>query len=190
MRLDTPRVPPLSDDEYTPELQKLTGFPPGSRGINLVKTLARAPASAALFLSYSRYFLSADSSLPARERELLIVRIAHRCQSAYELGQHIEFALKAGLTPDELSRIGRGADAGWNEADAALIRAADDIVADHFVSDAVWDTLAAAFDRKQLMDIVMTAAQYVQLATVLNTFGVQLEPDVDTDVRTAGSQHT
>jgi 4-carboxymuconolactone decarboxylase len=181
MRLTTPRIPPLSDEEYSPELQAMTGFPQGSRGLNLVKTIARVPDAAPLFLSYSRHFLSPGNSLPARERELLIVRIGHLCQSAYEQGQHVEFALRAGLTVDDLQRIAQGAAAGWNDTDAALIRAADEIVADQFISDAVWQALARAFDQRQLMDLVMTAAQYVQLATILNTFGVQLEPGVNTD---------
>lgn len=188
MRLQEPRIPPLSDEEFSPELQASTGFAPGSRGINLVKTLARAPFAAPLFLSYARHFLSPNNGLPARERELLIVRVGHLCQSAYELGQHVQIALSAGLTPDELERIKQGTDASWNEADSALIRAADDIVADQFVSDPVWHALSRSFDEKQLIDIVMTAAQYVQLASVLNTFGVQLEPEVDTDIRSAARQ--
>jgi len=188
MRLTTPRIPPLSDEEYSAELQAMTEFPPGSRGLNLVKTIARVPDVAPLFLSYSRHFLSTANSLPARERELLIVRIGHLCQCAYEQGQHVEFALKAGLTPDELQRAAHGAQAGWGDSDAALIRAADDIVADQFISDAVWQALARTFDQRQLMDLVMTAAQYVQLATILNTFGVQLEPGVDTDAVSLSQQ--
>jgi alkylhydroperoxidase family enzyme len=188
MRLTTPRIAPLSDEEYSPELQSITGFPLGSRGLNLVKTMARAPDAAVLFLSWSRHFLSPANSLPARERELLIVRIAHRCQSAYEQGQHVELGLRAGLTPDELQRIAQGAEAGWSDTDANLIRAADEIVADQFLSDGVWQALSRVFEQRQLMDLVMTAAQYVQLATILNTFGVQLEPGVNTDAVSLSQQ--
>ena len=86
---------------------------------------------------------------------------------------------------DEIEKIKAGAGAGWSEVDALLIQASDELVGDHFISDATWAKLRAHFDEKQCMDLVFTIAQYTQVSMLLNTFGVQLDPGqvLDPDLR-------
>ncbi|MGH6951077.1 MAG: carboxymuconolactone decarboxylase family protein, partial [Vitreimonas sp.] len=86
----------------------------------------------------------------------------------------------------EIDAIKQGPDAPlWSPADAALIRACDELHARPFVSDAAWAALRAHFSERQCMDIVFTAGQYTQVSMMLNTFGVQLDegqtldPDLD-----------
>ncbi len=71
--------------------------------------------------------------------------------------------------------------AGWSAADAALIRAADELHADQFVTDATWKALGEHFTQKQCMDVVFTAAQYTQVSMLLNSFGVQLDAGLTLD---------
>ena len=66
--------------------------------------------------------------------------------------------------------------AGWSAADAALIRATDELHADQFVTDATWAELSRHFSEKQRMDVVFTAGQYTQVSMFLNSFGVQGNP--------------
>ena len=68
------------------------------------------------------------------------------------------------------------ADAGWSAADAALIRASDELHKDQFISDATWKALSEHFTEKQRMDVVFTTGQYTQVSMMLNSFGVQLDP--------------
>jgi alkylhydroperoxidase family enzyme len=105
----------------------------------------------------------------------VILRVGFLCKSGYEFTQHTRIGLNEGLTEAEIANIKKGADAGWSPADAALIRVADDLVGDHFVSDVTWAQLRAHFDEKQCMDAVFTAGQYTQVSMFLNTFGVQLD---------------
>ena len=66
---------------------------------------------------------------------------------------------RAGLTDDEIDRIKLGADApGWSEADAALLRATDDLLREQFITEPVWAELARHFQERQCMDMVFTAA--------------------------------
>jgi 4-carboxymuconolactone decarboxylase len=106
-------------------------------------------------------------------------------KSGYEFTQHTRIGLSEGLTEAEIANIKAGAEAGWSDADAALIRAADELVGDHFVSDATWAALSRHFDEKQRMDVVFTAGQYTQVSMFLNTFGVQLDEGqtLDPDLR-------
>jgi 4-carboxymuconolactone decarboxylase len=177
MRLTTPRIAPLKDAELTDDQREVLG-PMLERGpvLNIFRTLARAPAAAKAFLSWGNYILSRRNGLPAREREIVILRIGFLCRSGYEWTQHVPIGVRAGLADDEVARIKVGADAaGWSPADAALIRAADELHADQFITDATWAALSAHFDEKQRMDVVFTAGQYTQVSMMLNSFGVQLD---------------
>ncbi|HEY1427562.1 MAG TPA: carboxymuconolactone decarboxylase family protein [Caulobacteraceae bacterium] len=158
------------------------------RPLNIFRTLARAPKALTRFNEWGSYVLSRRNSLPPREREIVILRVGYLCKSGYEFTQHTRIALnlEAGaLSQAEIDNLKQGADAGWLAADAALIRAADELVKDHFVSDATWAALGAHFDDKQRMDVVFTAGQYTQVSMFLNTFGVQLDPGqtLDPDLR-------
>jgi len=187
MRLSAPRIAPLQDDELTEE-QRAALAPMSTGGrppLNIFRTLARAPKALTRFNEWGAYVLSRRNSLPAREREIVILRVGYLCKSGYEFTQHTRIGLNEGLTPDEIVKIKAGADAGWSDADAALIRAADDLVGNHFVSDATWAALTRHFDEKQRMDVVFTAGQYTQVSMFLNTFGVQLDAGqtLDPDLR-------
>ena len=77
-------------------------------------------------------------------------------------------------------RVTQGPEAaGWNPADATLLRAVDELHKDQHISDGTWARLKERFDEKQLMDIIFTTGQYTLVSMVLNSCGVQLDPGVD-----------
>jgi 4-carboxymuconolactone decarboxylase len=175
MRLTQARFAPLSDAELTAEqAEALEPMRPGPV-LNIFRTLARAPKALTRFNAWGGYVLSRRNDLPAREREIVILRTGYLCKSGYEWTQHVRIGLREGLTQDEIERLKKGADIGWSAADAALIRAADELHADQFIRDATWAELGKHFSDKQLMDVVFTAGQYTQVSMMLNTFGVQLD---------------
>lgn len=175
MRLSQPRIAPIADDQLTPEqTEALEAFRPGPV-LNIFRTLVNAPKALTRFNAWGGYVLSRRNDLPAREREIVILRTGFLCKSGYEWTQHVRIGLREGLTDDEIARIKQGAGAGWSPADAALIRASDELHADQFITDPTWAELRRHFSEKQAMDVVFTAAQYTQVSMFLNTFGVQLD---------------
>lgn len=177
MRLTKPRIAPLSDAELSPEQEAaLAPVRAGTLGVlNIFRTLAHAPKALTRFNDWGGYVLSRRNDLPAREREIVILRTGFLCRSGYEFVQHTRIGLDCGLTEDEIARIKQGPGAGWSPADAALIQATDELHADQFITDATWAELGRRFTDKQRMDLVFTAAQYTQVSMILNTFGVQLD---------------
>lgn len=183
MRLASPRISPVALSSLTPEqgeaLASLNQVRPGGEpapALNIFRTLAHAPEALAAFLAWGSYVLSTRNALPAREREIVILRIGYLCRSGYEWTQHVEIGLQSGLSAEEIARIKLGPDApDWGAADIALLRAADELHKDQFVSDATWAALSAQFNAKACMDVVFTAGQYTQVCMMLNTFGVQLD---------------
>jgi alkylhydroperoxidase family enzyme len=177
MRLKQARIQPVPDDQLDDD-QKAALAPLTANGptLNIFRTMVRAPKALTAFLAWGNYILSRRNALPAREREIVILRTGFLCKSGYEWTQHVPIGIRAGLTAEECERIKQGADApGWSAADAALIRATDQLHQDQFISDAAWAALKAHFDDKQCMDLVFTAGQYTQVSMLLNTFGVQLD---------------
>jgi alkylhydroperoxidase family enzyme len=135
-------------------------------------TLARHPDLARSFLTFNRHLLF-ESTLPARTRELLILRTAAICGSSFERVQHERIARREGIDDATIARTVAGPDAaGWSTEDAALVRATDELLSGWTVGDATWTQLAASLDERQLMDLVFTVGSYALLAMALNTFGV------------------
>jgi alkylhydroperoxidase family enzyme len=173
LRLSTPRVPPLPIDELDAEIRERLGDGPV---LNIFRTLAQHPKLMKRWLVFGNHVLG-RSSLPPRERELVILRIGWLCRSPYEWGQHVRIALASGLSQAEIDRIPSGPDAaGWSDLERALLRATDELHADAFISDATWAALAGGLDTHQLMDLIFTVGQYNLVSMALNSLGVQPEP--------------
>lgn len=171
MRLNEPRVPALTDDELPESVAERLDGPP----LNIFRTLANHPDLMRRWLVFGNHIL-AKSTLPERERELVILRIGWLCRSGYEWGQHVRIGLDAGLTQAEIDLIPKGSGAGsWSDLDTALLDATDELHDDAFISDATWARLSE-LDTQQKMDLVFTVGQYNLVSMALNTLGVQAEP--------------
>ena len=66
---------------------------------------------------------------------------------------------------------------GWSEHDAAILRAVEELMADHMVSDATWATLAKKFSEPQLIEFVTMVGQYVTTGYVQNSLRMRLAAD-------------
>ena len=84
-----------------------------------------------------------------------------------------------GVTAKEVERVRNGAEAdGWDELDAALLRAADELLADARIADSTYAVLSRSLDTRQLMDVVFTVGAYEVFAMALRTFDVPLDEDL------------
>ena len=174
-----PRLAPLPRTAWTDEVRTMIERTPGgeTEPLNIFTTLARHPALVRRWLPFGTVMLT--GALPPRDRELLILRTAWNCRSAYEWGQHVRIGLTAGLAQEEIDRVPAGPSAaGWSPFDAALLGAADELHADACVSDRIWAVLAERYDEPQLIEVPMLVGQYHMVAFTLNSLGVQREPGV------------
>ena len=112
----------------------------------------------------------AGGALPARDRELVILRVAWSAQSAYEWAHHARIAAAIGLDESEVARVAEGPDAGWSEFEAALLRAVDELHgAPAAISDPTWQVLSSRYDQNQLLELLALAGLYTTLAYILNS---------------------
>jgi alkylhydroperoxidase family enzyme len=140
---------------------------------NIFTTLIRAEGLTRRWLPFAGKLL--NGKLPARDRELLVLRTAWNCQAEYEWAQHVAVGLAAGLTQEEIDRVPAGPGAEWSEFDAYLLRAADELHRDWCISDDTWAVLAARYDTQQLIELPMLVGQYHMVAMTLNTLGVAID---------------
>ncbi len=177
MRLSQPRIPPVSDEHASDEQRQVLDAARAGRRepLNVQRTIAQHPQLARSRQALTDHVMR-KTSLPPRERELLILRTGWNCQSEYEFAQHSRFGRSVGLTDDEIRRVTLGPDAdGWSPFDAVLLRAADELHHDAFISDNTWNALAEQYSNQQLMDVIFAVGQYHIVSMALNTFGVQFE---------------
>jgi glucose/arabinose dehydrogenase/alkylhydroperoxidase family enzyme len=175
-RLRVPRIAPLPreawDDEHRAVVQRHAAD--GDPG-NALQTLLRVPALADRVFPLLRYVEGA-SSLPARHREMLILRTAWLTQNGSLWSTHAARAAAAGLSVEELLDIAEGPSLErWSPFDDALIGLADQLFRHASVTDDTWTALAEEYDVPQLMDAVVTVGQVVAVSTMLNAFGVQAD---------------
>ena len=187
------RIRPLEMREWSPRiLEKLAGMaraaPPEARAQGdersdqearplpgMLKTVAHHPELMGPFLDFSTA-IAQRGALSRRDSELLAMRAAWNCRSDFEWGHHLEYALEAGLSREEIARIPVGPSAGnWSPSESALLEAADELHERQRVSDEVWAKLSASYSEKQLVEILFVVGQYTMLSMFVNSSGVELE---------------
>ena len=174
-----PRIRPLSRGTVPDDVRAaLQGWlrPDATEVPTPFDTLVRHPDLAKAFLTFSRHLLFA-STLPPRTRELVILRTAVICGSAFEREQHVIIARREGLDDAAIAHIVDGSDEGWSPDDALLLRATDELLSRWTLSDATWAQLRKAYDDRQIMDLVFTVGGYALLGMALNSFGVEPKPE-------------
>ena len=178
VRLAEPRIAPLPESVWTADHRaRVDRWAPEVRIGNAFRTLLHVPELVDAVMPF-RVYITRETTIPARHRELLILRTAWLTQNRHLWADHAPTARLVGLSADEVNRIAEGAAApGWSPFEAALLRLADELYRNSSVRDAVWAALDERYDLLELVDAVMTVNQTTLLAMLLNSFGV--EPDAD-----------
>jgi len=173
--LDSPRIERIQKPYSAAEAAILVPRARNGNVLGVWSTCANSPALCNAWLEFTDYLLQ-ESTLPIRDRELLILRIGYLNQGAYEWAAHRGLALSVGISEQELRAITIGStDPRWSEWDASLLRAAEELHQNALVSDETWAVLSTRYTKRQMMETVFTVGQYNMVAMYLNSLGVQFE---------------
>ena len=190
-RTVTPGIVPLPPRQWPAEMREALAplRPPNPRhplpptegrpkGLHILGTFAHHPELARAFMVFNSHVLHM-TTLEPRQRELIVLRVAALRGADYEWAQHAVIAGDHGIRDDDLERVRRGPDApGWSPADAALLRAVDELVADATISDQTWAALTGDLDDQQLLDLVFTVGAYDVLAMMMLACRTPLDEDL------------
>src|SRR5947209_3470316 len=123
----------------------------GTGPLNLFTTLARHRR---LFRGWLWFAggLMPRGTLPRRDTEIVILRVASNSDCEYEWRHHERIAQSVGLSRADVERVRSGPEAeGWSPRQRALLAAADDMHSEgREISDPVWAGLRAELSDKQL----------------------------------------
>ena len=173
--LSSPRIDRVERPYSAAEAAILVPRERSGEVLGVWSTCANAPSLCNAWLEFTDYLLR-ESSLPIRDRELLILRIGYLNQGAYEWAAHRGLALSVGINEEELKEITIGSSAdSWSEWDSALLKAAEELHEAALVSEETWASLSRQYDKRQMMEVVFTVGQYNLVAMYLNSLGVQFE---------------
>ena len=154
---------------------QISGRVTGTTPPNLFLTLGRQRK---LFRGWLRFAgrMMPGGTLPRRETELVILRVAHLTGCTYEEQHHRHLAKRAGLTPAEIDRVADGPDAdGWSDRERMLLRAADELHHDRDLTDPTWTAVRAHLDEPTAIELVLLVSHYEMLATAITT--LRIAPD-------------
>lgn len=178
-----PRITPLAPDELVGpaaellESVRVAGASEDLGRSNIFTTLVRAPRLFRRWVAFGGTLLSGE--LPARHREMLILRTAWNCRCPYEWGQHVPIGLRAGLGESEVRRLAGGAADDWEQLEADLVRAADQLHESLGIDDDTWGRLADAYTTEQLIEVPMLVGHYHLVAMTITALGVPLDDGLE-----------
>ena len=187
-----PRVDPIPPQDWPPAMRDaLAALRPDEpthpmperradrpKGLNVLGTLAHHPKLTAAYHVFNGQ-VQFGTTLTQRQRELLVLRVAVVRDCEYEWAQHAVIAGDVGLSAEEIGRVPQGPDAaGWSVLDAALLRAADELVESARISDATWSALRDELEVPQVMDVIFTVGAYETLAMFIRSVDMDLDEDL------------
>lgn len=152
---------------------RIAGRAAGTEPPNLFLTLARRRGLFRGWLLFAGRLMP-RGTLPRRETELVILRVAHLRDCRYEFDHHVRLARRAGVRPRDVERLKEGPDApGWNPRERTILAAADQLHHRGDLDDETWTSLRTHLSEGQCVELTVLAAHYEMLATVITALRVQ-----------------
>jgi alkylhydroperoxidase family enzyme len=174
------RVPPPDRTSLAPETDELLALAtaPSGETAETIAVLAHSPALVAPFLGWAMA-LHTQGVLSKRLHEIVALRVAHNCGSAYEWDEHVGWAHDAGLTDAEIGSVRAGAD-GWSRPEATVIHAVDELHAAQDLTERTLASLRDDFGDAAVVEIIVVAGQYTMLSMLATVTGpVERRPTAD-----------
>ncbi len=126
----------------------------------------------------------AKQQLSGKLRELAILRVAKLSPAPYEWAQHVPIGKAAGLSPAQIAALEAGnADADcFDDRERLVLRFTDEVVRNVRASDATFAQMTRQFPPREIVELTLAIGYYMMIARLLETTGVDPEPDVGTKI--------
>ena len=168
---ETVRIAPVAPEDFTPEQAELIG---DWKHLVFSRVIVNNPKMYRTFLPHIEAVI-AKTSLPPRDRQVIVLRTLAICNDVYEMAHHVTISRNAGISDEEIAAFQSGQGDCLTGFDGTLIAASDELKRDQTISDATWAALAARYSTEQLMEVVFAAGLYQTMAMLTKAFGMQLE---------------
>ena len=154
---------------------KVTGRLTGTGPPAIFTTLGRHPRLFRGWLLYSAHLMP-FGTLPRRDAELVILRVAWLCGAAYEWWQHVPLALRAGLGPNEIEAVADTSPiADLSDRQRVLVAVTDELLAQRELSEVTWQAAGQMLTEREVIELCLLTGHYQGLATAIGGLAIQVE---------------
>ena len=145
--------------------------------LNLSKVVAHCPWIGRNFFRLGTSILRGEE-LPARLRELAILRVGELLQAEYEFTHHIPLALQAGVTKEQIDRLSNWTSATeFSGEEQAVLRYAEELTKNIRVSDDTFTELRNLFSEHCIVELTVAIGYYNMICRVLVGLQIELEDE-------------
>jgi len=180
-----PRIQPRRDDAHLARaremMAKIAGAASGKAAPiadeNIPDMILVAMGHAELFeplVNVSLQLLK-NPSLPLRDRQLVILRVAWIRQIPYVWGEHVVVSKKLGLSSEDIEQVTVGSDSDhWTGHERALLQAVEELLDTAMITDQPWEILAQQYNEKQLFELPVLVGQFSTVGYFQNALRIPL----------------
>lgn len=136
--------------------------------LNIFKVMAHAETNFRPLMRLGQSILT-EQQLPAKLRELAILRVARLSKAEYEWVQHVPIAKMTGASTEQVAALERddATAACFDPVERLVLRATDEIVRDGGPSDATFAELSSHFSHREIVELVLAVGFYMVMARLM-----------------------
>ncbi|HEY7296141.1 MAG TPA: carboxymuconolactone decarboxylase family protein [Dehalococcoidia bacterium] len=172
-----PRVPYRDRGAVPDDIAAIMDRQQAERGyvLNLYRALANSPGLLRSFGGLGGYLRNGSKLDPAL-RELAILTVGRLTEAPYEFEHHVEWALRAGISREQVGALGNWAASPlFDERQRGVMRYAWQATEQVRVADEVADAVRQFLDDEEFTDLVAVVAFYNMVVRVLEPLQITLE---------------
>ena len=144
--------------------------------LNVFRMMAHAETNFRPLIMLGTSILT-QQQLPAKLRELAILRVARLSRAEYEWVQHVPIAKMTGASDEQVAALERD-DAGaacFDPVDRVVLQATDEIVRDGGPADATFGELRSHFSNREFVELVLAVGFYMVMARLMISTRIDIE---------------
>ena len=158
------------------ELMRQSGFPENTQQSNAFSILAHTPAVGGQALRLVLALLT-QTELDPRLRELVILRVAQRCDGPYVWVQHVAIAASIGVNEPQIAALEQGeapADL-FADRERMALAFADQILETSHTSEDRLAPVRALFSPREVVELLLLIGYFRMVSGLMTTLGVEVE---------------
>jgi alkylhydroperoxidase family enzyme len=168
---------PYTTPAQLAELMRQTPFGEAVQPANIFRMLAHAPSVGipALQLVYA---ILTQTELDPRLRELVILRVARRCEARYAWVQHAAIAASVGVSDTQIAALERGdltAD-HFTARECTALAFADEVLDVPRVADDTFAWVREQFSPREVVELLLTVGYFRMMDRLVTALDLELEP--------------
>jgi len=146
--------------------------------LNIFRMMAHAETNFRPLLRLGGAILG-EQQLSAKLRELAILHVAKLSGAPYEWVQHVPIATATGATAEQVAALDRQdlSASCFDAVEQLVLRFTTEVVRDVRPSEAVFAAIARQFTPREVVELILAIGFYMTMARLMETTGVDLEPD-------------